>query len=367
MGRFDKDRFLKELAVRYCLTRGAIPFLEVVVHSVADLSDTVEVLTDLDVLGIEAVGDGGLRRIIFDCKTKNRMSSVNRSFWAAGVKDYTGCDEAFLILKAKAVHNHRISALAIDVDLHDEESFKDLGRTADPAFPRIDCYQASIERWNAVHVCYENNRWAENLYDLARNVVPLTKTPWSTFRRILAELRNARGFIDPEKGAHIAVFLDVLASAFVLWAAMGRDIRRFYEPTMVKPALEKVLRYYLWGGKESYKIRQKIEDFRQQIQDKATPNNVGPVELPAWDGLVSFVGLIVSAPQNILECAHVCRELSIRMVSSSDTAFDKALSERLKANSRIRQFSVGLSDYLVAAGKLPKDMATRVQTTLFDA
>jgi hypothetical protein len=69
----------------------------------------------------------------------------------------------------------------------------------------------------------------------------------------------------------------------------------------------------------------------------------GPVELPAWNALVSFAGLIVSAPQSILdECAHVCRELSIRAAGASNTGYDKALSERLKANSRIRQFSTSL-------------------------
>jgi len=134
MGKYDKDRYYKELAVRYCLARGSVPFLEVAVPSVADLSDSVEVLTDIDVLGVATYGDDGLRRTIFDCKTTNKMSSVNRAFWAAGLKGYAGCDDAFVILKTKAVHNHRISALSINVDLHTEDSFADLGRTIDPAF-----------------------------------------------------------------------------------------------------------------------------------------------------------------------------------------------------------------------------------------
>jgi hypothetical protein len=83
-----------------------------------------------------------------------------------------------VILKTKAVHNHRISALSIDVDLHTEESFKDLGRTIDPAFPADSCYQASVDRWNAVYDCYAANKWSEPLFNLARNSVPLTKSPW---------------------------------------------------------------------------------------------------------------------------------------------------------------------------------------------
>src|ERR1700687_4093983 len=122
MGKYDKDRFLKELAVRLCLARGMLPFLEVLVPNVSELSDSTEVLTDIDVLGLQSVQDGGLRRIAFDCKTTNKMSPINRAFWAAGILKYTRCDESFVILKSKAVHNHRISALSINVDLHDETS-----------------------------------------------------------------------------------------------------------------------------------------------------------------------------------------------------------------------------------------------------
>jgi hypothetical protein len=358
MGKYDKDRFQKELAVRFCLARGTVPFVEVVVPSSADLSDSIEVLTDLDVLGIEATGDGALRRTIFDCKTSNKLSSINRAFWAAGVKEYTRCNDAYIILRGKAVHNHRISALAMNVDLHDEQSFKDLGKTLDEAFPADNCYQAALSRWITVYGVYRKNGWSEPLFELAHHVVPLTQTPWSAFRKILAELRVIRGNVDPAKDEHLAIFFDVLSSAFVLWAAMGRDIRRFYEPSMNAGAFQAVLRYYVWGGKESYKIR-------QQMRDRAAAEDDTVVELPAWDALVAFAGLIVSAPQSILECAHVCREVSIRAVAGVNPTFDKRLSSRLKSSTRIRQFSAALGDYLAIAGGLPKDLAKRAQDVLF--
>ena len=86
MGKYDKDRFQKELAVRYCLASGMVPFLEVITPSVSDLSDTLEVLTDLDVVGVEAVSDGAQRYVFFDCKVSVKISAINRAFWAAGVK-----------------------------------------------------------------------------------------------------------------------------------------------------------------------------------------------------------------------------------------------------------------------------------------
>jgi len=95
MGKYDRDRALKEMAIRYCLAQGLAPCLEVVVASASDLSDTSEDLTDLDVLGLDFIADGGFRRLIFDCKTTNKMSAINRAFWASGIMAYTGCDEAF--------------------------------------------------------------------------------------------------------------------------------------------------------------------------------------------------------------------------------------------------------------------------------
>jgi hypothetical protein len=355
MAKTDKDKYLKDLAIKLALARGMVPIPEVLVRSVSDLSDSTEVLTDLDVLGIENAGDGGLRRVIFDCKSSSKLGAVSRAFWAAGVRDYTRCDEAIVVMNKAAVSNHRISALVIDVDLHDERSFKELGRTSDPAFPSETHYQSSIDGWFTLSDKFSANAWSVPLFDLSRNVAPLSQSPTGTFRKILAELRAIRGNLDPAKDAHVAIFMDALASAFILWASLGRGIRRFYDPSMDKASFEKILRYYLWGGKENYLIRQQLHD--KVLVDGA----VGAVELPKWTDLVSFASLTVSAPQNVFECALVCRELAIRLATQSEKPFDAALTARLKSNTRIRQFSLALSDYLVDAGGLPKDLGRRVQ------
>jgi hypothetical protein len=75
--------------------------------------------------------------------------------------------------------------------------------------------------------------------------------------------------------------------------------------------------------------------------------------------------LIVGAPQSLLECAHICREMSIRTATGPNDTYDKIIAERLKTSSRLRQFSVALSDYLVAGGHLPKDIGEKVQAMLF--
>jgi hypothetical protein len=107
---------------------------------------------------------------------------------------------------------------------------------------------------------------------------------------------------------------------------------------------------------------------RQQLRAKAveTKNIDVALELPAWTKLLSFVGLIVNAPQRIFECAFACREISLRLASQPNVDFDQNLQDRLKENSRIRQFSSALNDYLAEAGGLPKDLSRRVDTLLFN-
>ena len=354
MGKYDKDRFQKELAIRYCLTKGMVPFLEVVAPSISDLSDSPEVLTDLDVVGVEVDSDGVQRYVFFDCKTSKRMSPINRAFWAAGVKTYIGYDQVYVILKTRPLINHRLSALTINVDLYDETSFRELGRRLDEAYPSDDYYQSSIIRWEAIYEAYTKNGWAKNTFDLVRNQVPLSTAPWTTFRHIIAELRRTKGQYDPGKTDHVVIFLDVLASAMVLWSALGRDISRFYEIDMGRQSFEKILRYYIWGGRDQYQMRQQLAN----LAEKKT------TDVPAWPKLVNYAGLTVSAPKRLLACSHAFRELSIRTATENILAIDKNLSQRFTNDNRLRQFMLGMCGYLVDAGRLPRDMGKVIDELL---
>lgn len=360
MGAFDKDRFQKELAIRYCLARGMVPFPEVLVSSLSDISESQEVLTDLDVLGLEFIADGDLRRFLFDCKTGSKMSAINRAFWASGVMSYTSCDHAFVLLKNKAVSNHRLSSLSIGVDLHTEQSFVSLGRTLDVAFPQDSFYQSSIDRWNLVDACYSKNNWAAELRSLSRNVVPLCGSPAAVFRRVIAEFRAARGNFDPEKVDHLTIFIDSIASLMILWASLARDARRFYVPGMDKEEFEKILRLYLWGGRESYKVRQQL------LKDRTSGDSVSAsvVDFPAWEKLVSYFGVVVDAPQETFKCAHFCREVAFREASARVENLDSGISKFIAASPRAKQFSVGLVDYVVQACGLPRDLGKTVNSRL---
>lgn len=355
MGKFDKDRQQKELAIRYCLARRAVPYLEVAVHGTSDISESPEVLTDIDVLGLERGAGDSLQKTIIDCKTTNKISPVNRSLWARGLQEYIAASSSIVILKHVSVKSHKVSLLGFGVDIHDAASFIDLGRTFDPAFPADVSYRSTLEKWMLIELGYSRNQWAEGLRELCESFVPLSKLPANTFRRLIAELRAQRGKFDPRKPEHVAIFLEALAACLVLWASMIRDVRRIYDPNLAEPEFEMLLRHYLWGGRDSFALRRQVHERTQSDQT---------LELPAWDKLKSLVGLFIAAPLAVFDCARYCRELSIRELSGPIPRYDTHINLDINSNTRLRQFSLLMSDYLVSAASLPKEMGKSVETQL---
>ncbi len=123
---------------------------------------------------------------------------------------------------------------------------------------------------------------------------------------------------------------------------------------MDKASFEKVLRYYIWGGRDEFKIRGKIAMLAKQKT----------IDIPAWEMFVNYAGLSISTPKSLLSCSHVFKELAIRTVTASVPEFDKVLQEKFVFDTRLRQLLLGMNRYLVAAGNLPKDIGLRVDDLL---
>jgi hypothetical protein len=123
-----------------------------------------------------------------------------------------------------------------------------------------------------------------------------------------------------------------------------------------------MLRYYIWGGKESYLVRQQI---REKVSAEEGDNS--SLELPEWKRLVAFVGIVISAPQDIFQCAYVCRELSMHFGVGRMEKYDQRLKQTLRSNSRLRQYSLALAEYLVLASGIPKDLYKNIEKVLLEA
>ncbi|WDA40460.1 hypothetical protein [Erythrobacter sp. BLCC-B19] len=353
MNKGDKDRYLKQLAIRACLAAGHVPCPEVVVYSPSDLTKEPEPLTDLDVVGLEPLDDGGMRRTLFDCKS-GKMSAINRALWASGLTSFTGIESAIILLKVRPLENHRLAALKMCVDLHSEETFSDLIALSSPGFNKDIFYQSTADRWQQQQEAYTSWPWSKNLFECSRHLIPISGDPAKTFRRLISELRAVRGEIDPAKPAHRAIFFDLICGMLILWSSIAKEVRRIYRSDSKPEEFVQMLRYYIWGGQESFSIRQEIgKKFESENAD-----------LPEWGRLQKFVSHALAEPKHLLTSALVARELSIREVTDQLPELDKNISEILKREPRVSQFIISSSDYLVHSSRAPLDLQKMISQSI---
>lgn len=353
MAKGDKDAGYKAKALRHCIASGMVPYLEVRVNTISELGEQIELVTDLDVLGLLIRDDGRVSRTIFDCKT-SRMSPINRALWAAGVLRYVGCNDAFIILERKAVESHKLTATTLDVRLFDESTFDIYAEANNPAYREIAAYSASLPAWSAYKAAL--SKWPA-LSEVAHHVneaVPLAAASHSALRKLIAVLSHARGEFDPARNEHFAIYCFSVSAAMLLLAEVVGDFRNLFDPKEDKPHFESLLRYYIWGGRESYNLRKRIHQSRQSAETIE-------LDLPEWDRFIELVRSLLDAPTNIAQCVLPAHELGFRNLVPFDSSSDSFDHELITRSSRIRQFLFRVSDYIVRAAKLPRDFQERFE------
>lgn len=354
MGSTDKDRFQKELAIRYCLVRGMLPFVEVAVDNARELSQSATVITDIDVLGVWVDHSGRVRRTIFDCKTL-KTSPINRALWAAGLKDYVLADDAVLILKKGAPEAHRLSAQTIGVRVFDENQFRQYGEAVDIAFARERNYSSNISAWFAIANFYQKSRELEKLGTRIESEIPLEQSPDKGIRGLIGAVKQKSGEFDPNREEHRSVFFHVLMSFSLLISQAANVLKDIVDFDSDKERFQGLLRLFIWGGYSSY-----IQRLRMLESFEKRSDSTKPVELdfPEWGAFVELIRMHLDAPHEIFICCLVARELGFRQLSSQDTCKDKALQCKIGSSARVRQFLDAQAEYLVKACSLPREFAT---------
>lgn len=351
MAALDKDTVQKEKAIRYCISNGVLPYLEVVVDNVREITDIKTVITDIDVLGVEISRRGVTRKILFDCKTVGKMSAINRAFWASGVMAYTKCEEAYVILNKKSSEAHRVSARSLNVHLFQEQDFDSYAQSANINYLDILNYTSKVLNWHSFYAVFEKNIKLKNLGDYLNNKLPLEQDHAKSLRELLGIIRTNKGELDPAKSEHMAVYCFIILSFLLVMAPICAQFADIYDQEMSQSEYEKVLRYYIWGGREGYIQRR---DLKNTILE-ASGSKKGELELPGWENFVQVSRTFLDAPSEIRETLIPCREISLRCVSTIEKESDKQLYLKIKKSNRISQFIRAASNYICKSTGLPKD------------
>lgn len=361
MGNLDKDIYQKESAIRFCILIGALPFLEIDVENQKELSDISTVITDIDVLGVSIDASGTRKRIIFDCKTL-KTSSINRAFWAAGLMKYVSCDEAFVILKKKAPEAHRLSAKILDVHLFSEQQFINYSESYSLQFKSDYCYSTNINNWISHNSIYGESGGFEKFGQFLNSEIPLEFNTTRGIKRLIAALQKGKGEFNPERVQHVAIFQHAVMVFTYLMSKVVHDLKVIIDFDASKEDFEKLLKYYIWGGREIFLQKQKMSQLFASINQNSSTSEY---ELREWDCFIELVRKLLDSPKDVFKCCFPMREITLRNFASKDENKELYLAKMIAGNNRIRQFITFQARYLIKATQLPSDFEAEL-SNVFD-
>lgn len=358
-----KDRGQKKLAARFCAVQGMVPFAEVLVRSPSSLEDAPADITDLDVLGVDMGRSGSRHKTIFDCKTANRQSAINRALWASGLKEYVNAQSAFVIQMKVVPKSHRIAAASFGVNIHSEDSFKRFAASLSKDFARDVTYLDEMDRWDELLSAGKNNGALSDLIFFVTTQAALETSGPKGVRNGLSAILKGSGELDPSKPLHRLVFGTYL-SAFLLHVAFSTsDLRNVFEFGMDHAEFEKLLRYFLWEGRDNYELRRKL---RRALMERGDPGGEHPdavFDLPEWPKLIELFRSFLEAPDALSSLPLLSKELAFRAASGANLKndADQRIVAMFSENNRARQFIFAAATYVCAAAGLPRDFSKRLE------
>ncbi|MOA16060.1 hypothetical protein D3C78_1362540 [compost metagenome] len=158
----------------------------------------------------------------------------------------------------------------------------------------------------------------------------------------------------------MAIYSSFVLSFLFIMIPISSQLSDVFDNSLGKEEYEKILRYYVWGGRESYTQRRELKN---SIQD-ASGAKRAELELPGWGKFVEISRSLLDAPSEIKSALIPCRELSLRYVSDIERIKDLQLKSSLRGSNRTLQFLLAASDYLHSATGLPKDFHSNLKETI---
>lgn len=357
-----KDTKQKQLAIRFCVAIGIIPYLEVVVRYVADIASVEADISDIDVLGIRPATLAPAQRLIFDCKTQAKVSAIGRALWTAGLMRLVNVREAYVILNKAAPEGHRLAANELGVRLTSEKLFDSFGKLASPSYAEGSTYLDLLEIWEAIFQTGKQNKNLEPLVQFVSQDGPLEQDAVAGFRSLLSRLRKAEGEIDPNKPVHRVLWGLVVSEAVRLLSEMSFEFNNVFDPAMEKTQFETLLRNFVWGGREQYQLRQKLHAF---VRTSKGEEDATQLELPGWERFVEVMRSFMDAPHQTSAGILASKDLAFRELAPGGRPdADKRIKSELSSTPRARQALIATNRYLASLSVHLKEFGDQFATGL---
>lgn len=357
MSHYDKDNFQKQAAIRHCLATGVVPYLNVVVPPETSVESNVHALSDIDVLGVSTMDIARTFLRTYDCKTV-KGSPINRAFWAHGLAQFVGAEESFVILERAAVESHRLAAKRLRVFLFDSKGFEAHAESSSAEFATLAAYAGDVRRWTERDAEMSKIPAVGALHELAESRVPLSRDAAASFRHLLKGAREAGPELDPEKALHLCLYSETVAAAGLLLVSMTADFRFAFDPGASFETFERLVKYYIWGGKDSWELMQR---YRRMANAN---DGAGDFNLPQWTMFLELVRTLLESPNEVGSVPLAVKEQGFRFLAQQDHRADQRLRQLWTGSNRTRQFAFRVSRFVCRACGLPQEFAERFESSV---
>ena len=356
-----KDRDQKAKALKYSVSKGWLPQLEVDVHPHQMLGQRVTLITDLDVFSSMPDDFNGFRTVVIDCKTRAKESPVNRALWLKGVIDRMKSSQGFCILKKGVIEvDHRLFASQLGVCLIEENEFDLFANATSENFKEKLGHTSNIETWEKYFSLGERFPNLDPAIKFLRSKYWMIEDSAEACRKVLANIKAVKAEIDPGKREHIGFFLDNAALFARSLSILCSFVFRAHLLPKQQGDLEEALKLLLYGGKDTYDHTNSL--YKLLRKERAGEENPPDLTLPEWDKFIKLVRQLLDSPISISKASIILREVGFaHFAMSEDSIYAKKLCAESPQSAR---FSVLIATYLCNAVKLPPELRDMVEAEL---
>ena len=352
-----KDRTQKASALRYIVAKRWFPQLEIDVLPKISTTTKNKLITDIDVLGSVPDEFLGYRAFLFDCKSGQRESPINRTLWLRGLMDRVHATRGLLILsdKKNIQRDHRISAAELDISIVKEGEFGILANATDGYLPVGVSSVAELDNWEIFFSIPERFPKLEEMVTFSRSAFWMCESPAEACRKTIAILRKAHPELDPAKALHTALFGDFVALFLHALARLSLQIFMSYLQPSNRDDLAEALLLLLYGGRDSYELANQL----RKLVPREKQNGGDEKELtpPEWDKFVQLTRHILDAPRQALFAPLLAREVAWNYINGKDSIeFASCLAFEQPQSGK---FCLLAAEYLGKAAKVPPEFAEK--------
>ncbi|RKY64609.1 MAG: hypothetical protein DRQ02_11260 [Candidatus Latescibacterota bacterium] len=367
------DTQVKEMVYKLFWILGYIPFYEVNLYSSIGLSLRRQQITDIDVLGVKLTNQLTIEKVLAECKGGKQASRqpVGKSLWLKGVMDYFGAHMGMVVLDKTIPEEHRLAAFALNVRLFSKEELEKFMKVYNlEMFENVDFYQYTTFK-NFTQKVFSSNSNLLNLKDVLFHKF-WTWPDEMKLRFTLGEIKKASKYLNANSKFHTVLLLET----FVIISIALQIMLSYFYPIYLSPEskeyLSDRLKFYLYGGKETYDYLNSLYEEILKLKSRGTLFNLNSLtnkkhnlSLPYWEEFIQLFKNFLENPLASVFLPHLFRILGLEKVLV-DKHNDINCKAILPIDNLMLKMASDVVDYVYCVVKFPEKMYKLIRDTLYE-